>query len=807
MISLNGVWKLSGTDATGKNLCLEGKVPGCVHTNLIAAGLLTDLFWRDNSKTCQWIENQNFTYSKTFFVENPESNAWLEFDGLDTYCDIWLNGQQIGSGDDMFISYELPVDGVLQPGENLLEVRFRSPIAEVADRPLRSGAFTRERMHTRRVQCTYSWDWVDRFVTMGIYRDVRLTFRKPNELDHAYLFTKNINPFSAQMQLELAFRDFVEQDDVVSLEIRNPDGIVCFRKKRTILQPTMLEYIDIRNPKLWYPAGYGEQPLYVLKITTPNSEKTISFGIRQITILQIEDEPGSREAELCRKLKEIPHLADRDRNESTACFTVLVNGIKIMCKGGNWVPCDPFPSEESPEKIRRLLELAVDGGVNMLRVWGGGIFERDEFYDECDRLGLLVTQDFLMACGNYPEEESWFIEALQKEAKHAALRLRNHTCLAWWSGDNENATEGNENITTYPGYRAASFGIGPVLTKLDPQRYFLASSPFGGMPFSSFTRGTTHATYFLGTFFQYVRESDFKDYRSYFSTYLSRFNAEQPAMGMPFVSSLRKFLTDEDIFGDDTAMSEFHTKNNPGLGAVTLYGYVELLAQKIFGEFTSGEDRVRKMQMLQCEWIRLTLELYRRNKWFSSGILYWMYNDCWPAANGWSIVDYYAMPKPSYYMFKRCAKPVIASLEQEGTELRVYVCNDSLEPVSGTGKVYLYDFREDREVMATDFEYRVDANTSSRVLTVNYADMAAQMTKSTVILCDIPDDRAFLIPDRYQDLDLIYGEAKILEKTENSVTITADSFLPFAMVDVPAILDDNCMPLKKGEVKTLKMIG
>jgi beta-mannosidase len=243
------------------------------------------------------------------------------------------------------------------------------------------------------------------------------------------------------------------------------------------------------------------------------------------------------------------------------------------------------------------------------------------------------------------------------------------------------------------------------------------------------------------------------------------------------------------------------------LGAVTLYGYVELLAQKIFGEFTSGEDRIRKMQMLQCEWIRLTLELYRRNKWFSSGILYWMYNDCWPAANGWSIVDYYAMPKPSYYMFKRCAKPVIASLEQEGTELRVYVCNDSLEPVSGTGKVYLYDFREDREVMATDFEYRVDANTSSRVLTVNYAAMSAQMTNSTVILCDIPGDRAFLIPDRYQDLDLIYGEAKILEKTENSVTITADSFLPFAMVDVPAILDDNCMPLKKGEVKTLKMIG
>ena len=801
---LNGTWKLTGADAAGNPLCLDGTVPGCVHTDLIAAGLLPDLFWRDNSKTCQWIENQDFTYSKTIFVENPEPNAWLEFDGLDTYCDVYLNGQQIGSGDDMFISYEFPVDGVLRHGENLLEVRFKSPIAMVAGKPLRGGAFTRERMHTRRIQCTYSWDWVDRFVTMGIYRDVRLTFRKANEPDQVYLFTKNINPYSAQMQLELTFRDFLQQGEQISFEIRNPEGDVCFRKQRTILQPNMLEYIDIRDPQLWYPAGYGQQPLYTLKISTATSEKTLRFGIRQVTILQLEDEPGSEEAALCAKLKAIPHLADRDRNDSTACFTVLVNGVRIMCKGGNWVPCDPFPSAESPEKIRKLLELAVDGGVNMLRVWGGGIFEREEFYEECDRLGILVTQDFLMACGNYPEEEDWFIEALKKEAEYAALRLRNHACLAWWSGDNENATQGDENITDFTGYRSATYGIGPVISKLDPQRYFLASSPFGGKPYSSFTRGTTHATYFLSTFFQYVRESDFKDYRSYFSTYLSRFNAEQPAMGMPFVSSLRKFLTDEDIFGDDTAMSEFHTKNNPGLGAVTLYGYVELLSRKIFGDFTSGEDRVRKMQMLQCEWIRLTLELYRRNKWFSSGILYWMYNDCWPAANGWSLVDYYAMPKPAFYAFKRCAKPVIASLEQEGEELRVYVCNDSLEATSGNGKVYLYDFREDRELMATSFAYAVGANVSELVLTVDYREMKEHMTNSTVILCDIPGDRAFLIPGRYQDLDLHYADAKILAQSEEAVTVMTDSFLPFAMVDLPAVLDDNCMPLKKGEIRTLK---
>jgi beta-mannosidase len=150
-----------------------------------------------------------------------------------------------------------------------------------------------------------------------------------------------------------------------------------------------------------------------------------------------------------------------------------------------------------------------------------------------------------------------------------------------------------------------------------------------------------------------------KDYREYFSRFLFRFNAEQGVLGMPFVSCLKKFMTEEDIFGDDTYMSEFHTKNNPGLPVRTIYGYVDIMSKKIFGDFKDGADRVLKMQMLQCEWVRLSLELARRNKWYSSGIIYWMYNDCWPAANGWSLVDYYANPKPSYYAFKRAAKPVM----------------------------------------------------------------------------------------------------------------------------------------------------
>ncbi len=805
-MELNGKWILSGKDENGKPLMLDACVPGCVHTDLQKHGIIGDMFYRDNSKSVQWIENNDYTYTKTFTLDSIEPNAYLEFDGLDTYCDIYLNSQKIAHCENMHISYGFCVDGIVKTGENVLEVRFFSPVKAVEGLELLPGAFTRERMHTRRIQCTYSWDWVDRFVTMGIYRDVRLVFRKRNEIDDVYVYTNDINPYSAQIALKINIRDFAESDDILKIEIYSPENELVFSKERKLIRRDINEFIDIHSPEMWYPNGYGKQPLYTLRLTGAN-KKEIKFGIRKLVILQKEDAPGSEDEAMSKAIRERDFAKHADFNERGACFTVLVNDIKIMCKGGNWVPCEPFPSEETPQKITRLLEEGRAAGVNMLRVWGGGIFERDEFYSECDRLGILVTQDFLMACGTYPEKEEWFVKALNEEAKAAALRLRNHTCLAWWSGDNENAVRGNENKTDFAGYLSATFGIEPVLSVLDPQRRFLPSSPYGGDVYSSATRGTTHVTYYLGPIFTYVRDSDFADYRDYFNSYLSRMNVEQPAIGMPFVSSLKKFMTDDDIFGDDTYMSEFHTKNNPGLGKITLYGYVTMLTEKIFGKFTSGEDRVRKMQMLHCEWTRLSLELYRRNKWYSSGIVYWMFNDCWPAANGWSFLDYYTNPKPAYYTFKRCAKPVMSSLLFENGKLDVYVSNDSLEKHSGSGKVYAYDFIKNEVLHEEAFTYTVAENSSASVYRTNADKFEKYFGSSVVLICDTDNDRSFLIPKRYSDLDITYGKVRIVKQTDTELTVTADEFTPYAMLDVPYMLSDNCFMLKKGETVTVKIIG
>lgn len=807
---LNGAWQGTVTNEKGETFAFPATVPGCVHTDLLACGKIGDFYYRDESKTVQWIERCDATFTRDFDVAELLPGAELQFDGLDTYCEILLNGTTVGEGHNMFVPHAFPVDGVLKRGTNRLEVRFRSPVREVEGKPALPGAFTTERLHTRRVQCTYGWDWVDRFVTMGIYRDVRLVFKKKNTVSSIYVTTEELLPGSAQIKVALSLSDFDDCGALLTLAVLDPDGKTVWSKRRTLIAPAVEEWIDLRSPRLWYPNGYGDQPLYTLVAATPAGEKAVRFGIRRITIRELVDQPGSREAALCKTIQAQPFAAGKDNNETTSSFTLFVNGTPIFCKGADWVPCEPFPSAETPEKIARILALSRAGGVNMIRVWGGGIFERDEFYDECDRLGILVAQDFLMACGTYPEDDAAFLDELKREARAAALRLRCHACLAFWNGDNENAVYGNENKTDFPGYRAAK-AIAPVLAELDPARRFLPSSPYGGDPYCSPTRGTSHSTFFLGSFFRYVREGDFADWRRTVGSFLTRFNAEQPVMGMPFVSTLRRFMTDEDIFGADETISEFHTKTNPSIKEMTLYGHLSLMARKLFGDYRSGEDRVGKMQMIQCDWVRLGVELYRRNKWFSSGILFWMLNDCWPAATSWSLIDYYAQPKPAFYTFMRCAKPVIASLCEEDGKLTVSVSNDALTCAKGKGRLSLYDFASDEELLPTDFVYDVAPNASATVCSLDYAPFEKRFTRTRLLLCDIEGedgatDRAFLVPARYADLDLDYRPVRVVAETPDAITVQADAFTPFAIVDRPELLSENALCMKKGETRVLRRL-
>lgn len=793
-ILLDGAWQgLRCSDGS----TFPATVPGCVHTDLIKCGQLPgDIYWRDTAEQVQWIENEDWSYTKQFVVDTLAQGATLVFECLDTYAEVYLNDRLVGTAENMFITHRFPVDGTLKQGENTLRVIFHSPVKQVEGTPDRSAAFSTGRLYTRRMQCTYGWDWTMRFVTCGIEKSCYLEFDNCPRAADTYIYTEQVDEFGAQLVCDTHFVRY-EKGLTYQITLEDPQGNMVYANTRYCEEGWHREYITVENPQLWYPVGYGEQPLYILKITCGQEVLQHTVGIRTVRILQTADKPGTESFELCRKLQATDSGKEWDFNENFSCFTPVINGKRIFCKGADWAPVEPFVSEVKKEKITAILELAVQMGLNMIRIWGGGMFESEHFYSECNRLGIMVTQDFLMACGDYPEEEEWFRQALRKEAEFAALALRNHPSLVWWNGDNENAVNGNEQMEEYWGRTAALKAIGPVLKELDPARIFLPSSPYGGDRYASKTVGTTHNTQFLGTFFAYLEKEDLSDYKDEYKQYLARFIAEEPSMGAVSTFSLRRMMEESDIYGSED-MWLYHTKGNPGL-LKELYEYEKLFTQKVLGLFKNGEDRLFKLQYIQYEWVRISFELARRNLWFNSGLLYWMLADCWPAASGWALIDYYGMPKASYYSFKRCAQKVIGSIDKEDGSYSLNISNDGLTEQTLQVSIKKLNYTTGKITQSIEQTVHVDDQSVTRIA----VDCVLQ--ENEIILCDLQNDN---IQDRcfYKEgkLEMVKTDGlRIVEQTGNSVTVEAERYVHAVALEGNGVFSVSYFSLLPGQRRTI----
>lgn len=780
-VDLCGEWKFQ--DENG--LWHEGTVPGCVHTDLFSAN---EMFWEKNSEKCQFIENQDWTYVKEFHVDEIKEDAELVFEGLDTYCDIYLNDEKLGFTDNMFIPHKFSIDGILRKGTNTLKVCFFSPIKAVENKEKLVGNFTTERLHSRRMQCTYSWDWVERFVTCGIYRPVYIWFHDKMELEHVYVFTDNIDAYSAQIKITEHFRGY-ETGALVKTEVLDPEGEVVQRNESWCKEEESVLYFDIDNPKLWYPHTYGEQPLYTLRITVGEQVTNQKFGIRTVKILQLKDKEESA-VKKCRDLQATPSGMEWDKNEEYSGFILMVNGVRIFCTGANWVPCEPFPSSETEEKITKNLEMGVQMGINMLRVWGGGLFEKQHLYDECDRLGILVTQDFLMACGEYPETDETFQEQLKKEAEFAAIYLRNHPSLVWWTGDNENAVAGDDTKENYCGRLSARKVIAPVLEKLDYNRRFLFSSPYGGAPYASKTVGTTHNTNFLWSMFCYFEKEDLSDYREKWKEYLARFIAEEPVMGAVCKTSYDEFAAPENQSNHD--MWIHHSKGNPGLPR-ELFDYMDDFAKGLFGEYKDFEDHYFKLRYLQYEWIRFTMGYARSNLWFNSGVVYWMFNDCWPAFMGWALIDYYLRPKAGYYAMEHYAKSVANYIEKRENGYQLHVSSILPQKVNCEAQVFVLDMvtNERKELLKEEMTVCAESITRAFELTLgeNEILIAETKTKEGTLRNWYREGT----PRLQRTHDVKY------QITDNGVEVWSDKYIHVVEIERAENLSDNYFSLLPGE--------
>ena len=792
-IYLHDGWTVTDKSLNG---VLSATVPGCLHTDLIKAGIVKDIFYRDNNDKYGWVENCSPVYETSFDAELGE-RVILRFDGIDTFASVYLNGKHIADTHNMFIPHSFEVSDFLKERDNHLRIEFTPPVKAVEGMtPAPSYAFTGDRMNARRMQCTYGWDWVDRFVTMGIFRPVYLEYREGLEIEDVYVRTDALDRFGASIVAEYTLSGF-DKPGIVEAELVSPSGEVVFRDRFYADRELMVRKMDIPAPELWYPAGYGEQSLYSFNARTEHSTYTTTLGIRTIRIINHKDEQGSEYYERATEAAKSKSAGDRTRDDEFFGFRVIVNEKEIFCRGGNWVPCDPFPSEESDEKIRTLVRSARDMGANMLRAWGGGLFEKESFFDECDRRGILVCQDFLIACGQYPEKEEWFINELILESEYAVKFVRNHPSFAWFHGDNENAVWGSDTHSDYIGRCSALNGIFPNIYKYSKNIPFLPSSPWGGNLFSSITSGTSHNTNFLGETFGYACEDDCTDYKEFLAEFTSRFVAEEPTLGAICRESMLEFMTEEDLVGTDEDILKYHTKTNPCL-TTHIYDVIRTFAEKVLGTFSDGEDRYFKMKYIQCEWVRLTKELALRNLGYTNGIIYWMFNDCWPASAGWAFVDYYMRRKPSYYTFMRLSASVTGSVDLSTKKL--VITNTADEPKAAFVRVHILDMKDGfKELECLEKTVLLDTYSTAAI------DISDRISERILAVIDVESEgninRSFY---KRGKLEIVRNDAfTILGRSENEIVIKADSYLQAVELEGDYNFSDNYFTMLKGETKTV----
>ncbi len=788
VLSLDGCWELAGHDPAEpqRSHALPCEVPGHVHLDLLREGIIPEPFWRDNAEQCQWVEHWEWRYSRLFHLPDhfPRNWAILEFEGLDTFARIRLNGHLLGETANMFIPHWFEVGEYLRPGANVLEVAFTPPAQALADKPKDGyfSCFSMDRVYARKMQCTYGWDWVHRFVSAGIWRSVRLSAYEDARLSDVYVTTRAIEPDAAQIEITVSIERRTKESIWALLEVQSPDGQKISSRMLDIKEDEHRIGIRIPSPQLWWPNGHGGQPLYTCSVALEVDggfqvdHKQLHFGIRTVEL-------------------------EEHSEEADGGFVFRINGRPIFAKGGNWVPADPFPSRISAMQYERLLGLARDAHVNMLRAWGGGIYEPEAFWNACDRMGILITQDFLLACAQYPEHDAAFMESLRREFAAAIRMLRNHPSLALWCGDNELGMNDNPE-DSYWGKRVSTEISGPLCRAMDPSRPYRLTSPYGGHPNNSPTQGDCHVSAWYDPEFL---TSDMADYRERISAKWGRFASEYALCGAPPLRSLLKFMPPEDIVDPEGRMWEYHTKNNPYSGIdMTHFRLLQRTAELLYGPTDDPRIQVRGMEYVQCEWSRLVAEALRRRAYHCSGVLFWMYNDCWPAS-GWSMVDYYGFPKAGYYGMKRGFQPVIAAIEPIEKRLRIWICNDTPHAQHCLLSLCFQPWAGD-PAWRRDELHVIPPHTSAAVSEIERSSLGPNGVFACDLKSDANTDRALFYEGMPRDMAppsaLLHVE-QTNHGDHGEVRIKTNYYARVVTLDADLVFSDNYFDLMPGEERVI----
>ncbi len=641
-------------------------VPGDVHLDLIANKLIPDPFFRDNEGKLQWIENADWEYRKTLPVTAEmlrHQHLDLVFDGLDAYCEVYLNDKLVLTADNMFRGWRVDAKGFLKAGDNQLRVLFPSPIKAAekvaAGDPWRLKTKVEAKTYIRKAAYEYGWDWGPRFVTSGIWRPARLEMWDKARIADLYVHQKDVNAAVAHISIEA---EVVANDDTTatfSVDYGNSG------KRSTASRSVSLTKgvnhvalpIDINQPERWYPVGYGSQPIYKF-----NAKLAINKKVEG----ELQAKAGLRAIVLRREL-----------DQWGRSFEINVNGIPIFGKGADVIPFDSFPSRVTTAQYRSVMESAREANMNMIRHWGGGYYETEEFYDICDELGIMIWQDFMFGNDWQPGTYA-FKQEVEREAEFQVKRLRNHPSIVLWSGNNETeaavAWKGRPDLPADIRYRmwqdyltVFSGVLDRTVNRLNPETPYWPSSPSADYEEISdtFQSGDMH------DWSVWHGRVPFTEYEKHFPRFMTEFGFQS----FPEMRTIDTFTQPEDRTSIFTPVMLSHQKNDAGNSIIRDYMTRYYGTPKDFSNFLYAS------QVLQAEAMKIGAEHLRRTRPRAMGSIYWQLNDCWPVAS-WASLDYYGRWKALQYYAKRFYSPLLVSPHLEDAMLATYVVSDKTTPTA-----------------------------------------------------------------------------------------------------------------------------
>lgn len=813
-------WILTDTETEEK---IAANVPGDITKDLYDAGKIADPYFGFNHRDCYELCRKDYVYTTEFDLpEKPDFekvDLYITFKGVDLFADIYLNGVLLGKTDNMFKEFKYEISKSVKEKGNLLEVKMHSTITEMENMDCGNyfGVFNTPRVLLRKEQCCFGWDWAANIPGYGIWKDVIITTEAKERIEEVRYIAGMDKKAIFIADLNYCYRsyfdnegNFVEVKNPHEDELRfslsgKPGDTFADTQIKTIAVKGRRHFItfDMPNAELWWPNGYGKQPLYLYKVELVRDGVVVSAKEGYMAFRSVE-------------------LVQEALGDELIGYQIRLNGKDVFVKGSNWVPVDCFTGAIEASKYVKLITQAKEANYNMLRVWGGGIYEHEVFYETCDRLGIMVWQDFMFACADIPDDKESWLKNAKEECAYQIKRLRNYPSIVYWCGGNEK-TGSFGSLIKY-GDEFVDVTLRGMVGHLDGTRPYARQSPCSWTDIANDKNsGETHFSSFGTAVVNGVMK-----YRSFINKEIVPFASENASMGPVTRQAYDRFFPADqqwpmnEMWADRMLMNPYAADEERILFCEAEKKFVT----EAYGEPRSLDEFIAKGMTLHAEIIRAEIEYQRANKGLTSGFMNWMYSDMWPTGT-WAVVDYYTEPKQAYYQMKRSYAPVIMSFIQNKAEEIVLVgVNDTLEDVGAsfeyglkslngeilwkkTGECTIssekaFALKVEDKVATNDaylyVRYTVNGETKTGVFSLDFwkncrfesdytvsvkADGCTAFVKikankfAKSVFVSLPDNYKYTYSDNYLDIEA--GEEKTVTVTaDEPIDVTKFSFTDFA---------------------------